>query len=77
LVRNADEAFLEINDGTINEYEFNLGYNEAYSEVYNAAQVAVAAPKKKVAKSTISEATRAKLRKAALRQKRDASGKYV
>ena len=76
LVRNAQEALDDVQDGTINDEYFIDGYNDGYDDHY--AEVAVAAaPVAKTGKKVISEATRQKLREAALRQKRDASGKYI
>jgi hypothetical protein len=76
LVRNADEALQDVQDGTINDSCFIAGYNEGYDAFYAEAKQ-VSAPKAKTAKRTISEATRNKLRKAAKRQKRDADGRYI
>ena len=77
LVRNAEEAYAASNEGDLNENSFIDGYNQGYDEHYSAAKVEVTAPKAKVVTRVISEATRAKLRKAAKRQKRDANGKYI
>ena len=71
LVRNAEEALDDIQDGTINDEAFLEGYHAGYDDAYVPEPTVVAAPKAK-----ISDATRAKLRKAALRQRRDADGKF-
>jgi hypothetical protein len=79
LVRNADEALSDVQDGTVNDAHFIEGYIEGYNEGYDAfysQKRVVSAPKAKVAKKTISESTRQKLRDAAARQRRDADGKY-
>ena len=76
LVRNADEALSDVQDGNINDPYFIEGYNEGYDAFYAQKRV-VSAPKAKVVKKTISESTRQKLRDAAARQRRDADGKYI
>jgi len=76
LVRNADEALSDVQDGTINDSSFINGYNEGYDSQYVAVSHATA-PKAKTGKKTISESTRRKLRAAALNQPRDADGKFI
>jgi hypothetical protein len=76
LVRNADEALSDVQDGNINDRYFIEGYNDGYDAFYAQSRV-VAAPKAKTGKKTISESTRQKLRDAALRQKRNSAGQYV
>lgn len=79
LVRNAEEAFAEIDNESfeeIDEQAFIEGYHEGFDTFY-AANRAVSAPVARVGKKTISEATRQKLRDAAKRQKRDADGRYI
>jgi hypothetical protein len=71
LARDAEQALGEVQDGSINDEAFIEGYHAGYDQNYVAP-----APKTKV-KATISDATRAKLRKAAKRQLRDDNGKFI
>jgi len=77
VVRDASQALADIQDGNINDFSFAEGYNEGYSSVYAEVKQAKAPVAKVVKKTTISPATRAKLRKAAKRQKRDGNGKFI
>lgn len=85
--QDADTTLEEVQDGTYNDDAFIEGYNSGYKEYnYNATNFIEPVCEKKhcsckppVAKSkpSVSDATRAKLRAAALRQRRDDNGKFI
>ncbi len=82
VVRDAKLAFSDENfDNSLNEEAFTEGYHKGYDESYvapkNVVPMVFFDGVRTGAVRQISEATRQKLREAALRQTRDASGRYA
>jgi hypothetical protein len=70
FARDADAAYDQLEDADFDYSSFCDGYEDGYADGYMQKQ-------SNSQNKSVSEATRAKLRQAALRQKRDANGKFV
>lgn len=89
LDNDPESCLSDVQDGSLNDDAFLEGYDTGYSEVLEEQDIEDSCgkdsccgngchkPKVAKAKNSLSEATRAKLRAAALRQKRDENGKFI